>query len=143
MGGMTRRVHLPGQLLSFRWPVLTPSFWAGSVSLLPLRVLHSFFPSPVGLPEERGRGQGPCELWAAESSLLQTDPSWADSERWERLPPALSLPSYPSEVPPAPRPLLEGGRALAAAGEGLWPARLQVWAHVCTSGGVVWRGRPL
>lgn len=66
--------------------------------------------------EELGGGgeQGSCELWAVESSLLQTDPSWADLECWEFSLPALSLPSYPSEVPPAPHPLPEAGRVLEA-----------------------------
>ena len=132
MGGMTLRVHLPGQLLSFRWPVPTSSFWAGSVSLLPLHILHSF-PSPVGLPEKQGWGQGPCELWAAESSVLQTDPSWADLECREHLPPALSLAFLPFRGPSCSSPSAGGWQ-----GPGGWrggalvcmPAG--VGTHVCT-----------
>lgn len=63
MDGMTHRVHLPGQLLSFRWPLPPPCCLSDSAFSL-LGVLHSSLLSPMGLPEEHGQDRAPvsCEL---------------------------------------------------------------------------------
>lgn len=70
MDGMTHRIHLPGQLLLFRWPVPPASFLSDSAFLLSLRVLYSPLPSPMGLPEQLGGGQGPvsCGEWRAAAA---------------------------------------------------------------------------
>lgn len=67
-GGVTHGIHLPGQLLSFRWPVPPPRCLSDSTFLL-LGVLSS---PAVG---KARTGQGSCELWP--------DPSWADLKCWE------------------------------------------------------------
>lgn len=77
---MTHRVHLPGQLLTFRWPVPSPSFLADSAFRLSLHALHASLPQP-SCQNSMGGGSAfvSSELW---SGLLQTDPSWADLECW-------------------------------------------------------------
>lgn len=52
------RVHLPGQLLTFRCLGPSPSFLADSAFLLSLHVPHSSLPPLIGLPEKHGRVGG-------------------------------------------------------------------------------------
>lgn len=78
------RIHLPGQLLTFRCLGPSPSFSADSAFLLSLHVLHSSLPLLIGLSEKHGRVRGggvvgwgevsrtpvSCGLWRAACSRL-------------------------------------------------------------------------
>lgn len=126
MDGMTHRVQVPGKLVTFRWPAPSPGSLADSAFLPSLHFPHlhcSVFP-PVRLPEKCGWGRTPVSYGLGRGACSRPIPAGLI---WNLSLPAVSLSSYPSELPPALQPSTGGRRrpwrleqARAQWGPGSW-----------------------